>query len=454
MRNIFCNLLPKPCRDVYRAQCVRKRKSEAGQAVVIVVLAIGVFLLGAVGLAIDGSHLYAERQMAQPAADAAALGGILSIFHGTNATATHPFATTSPGSAYTCSTTDGTTPCAYARANGFGGTTGDTVSVSFPTAVSGVTLASASVPAITVAVQRSVNTTLMRLLGPSSFTVSTTATAALVKLPIVNCIDSLDPSASGAFSVVGNSTLNLSGCGIGVDSSSSSAFTATGNTSIQAGAVNVVGGVSLQGSNVSVTPSPTTNASTFSDPLASVPAPSAPTHCDYWNTSYSGNSITLSPGIYCNGLSFSGSVNVTFNPGTYILLGGGLTTSGNASMSGSNLTFYNTFNASYSYAPISISGNGSVNLSATTSGSLAGMLFFQDRNAPAGPQSFTGNSNQTLVGALYFPRSQLNYTGNSASTIENISIIANKVSFTGNASLKADPTQPGAAQQIKIALVQ
>jgi hypothetical protein len=153
-------------------------------------------------------------------------------------------------------------------------------------------------------------------------------------------------------------------------------------------------------------------------------------------------------------LTFTGNVNVTLNPGAYILLGGGLNASGNVSLSGSNLTFYDTFNASYSYAPISIAGNLNVNLSATTSGSLAGMLFFQDRNAPSGTQSFVGNSNTTLVGAVYFPKSQLNYTGNSSSGIQNITIVADTISWTGNASLKADPTQAGAAQQIKVALVQ
>ena len=89
---------------------------------------MSIFLLGALGFAIDGSQLYAHRQMAQAAADAAAQGGILSIFRGTNATASTPFGTGSPATPFTCTTTDGKTPCAYARLNGFGGTTDDTVS--------------------------------------------------------------------------------------------------------------------------------------------------------------------------------------------------------------------------------------------------------------------------------------------------------------------------------------
>ena len=140
--------------------------------------------------------------------------------------------------------------------------------------------------------------------------------------------------ASGAFSITGNAAMNLTTCGIAVDSTSSSAFRATGNISIQANSINVVGGASEVG-NFSITPSPTTNASAVSDPLASVPAPTYnSSHCDYTNKDvFTGNqTVTLSPGTYCGGMAFTGNVNVTFNPGTYILLGGGLNASGNVSL--------------------------------------------------------------------------------------------------------------------------
>jgi hypothetical protein len=39
---------------------MRATNNEDGQSVVIVVLAMGIFLLGAVGLGFDGSHLYSE----------------------------------------------------------------------------------------------------------------------------------------------------------------------------------------------------------------------------------------------------------------------------------------------------------------------------------------------------------------------------------------------------------
>lgn len=411
---------------------------------------MSIFLVAAVGFAIDGSALYGHRQMAQAAADAAAQSGILSIFHGTNSTASSPFATGTTPTPYTCTTTDNTTPCVYARYNGFGGAD-DTVSISFPTTVPGVTLAAGNASALTVRVQRSVNATLMAILGLRSFTVAATATAALAKFPMTNCITALDTTAGDAFSVLGNANINLTTCGIAVNSSnSSSALHLNGNISLAATNINVVGGASKQG-NVSISPTPTTGVPAISDPLASVPAPSyPPTPCGSYTAG-----VPLNPGTYCGGLTFSGNANVTFRPGTYILLGGGLNASGNVTLTGSNVSFYNTYDASHPYSPISLSGNINLNLSAPSSGSLSGMLFFEDRTAPLGrTQSLTGNSGSNLTGALYFPRSELEYRGNSSTGIQNIAIVANTVSLVGNASLKSDPSVAGAAQQIKVALVQ
>ena len=81
---------------------------EDGQSILLVVVAMSVFLIGALGLAIDGAQMYAHRQMAQAAADAAAQAGMMSIFRGTNATATFPFGTGNPPIASSaCTTTDG-----------------------------------------------------------------------------------------------------------------------------------------------------------------------------------------------------------------------------------------------------------------------------------------------------------------------------------------------------------
>ena len=60
----------------------------------------------------------------------------------------------------------------------------------------------------------------------------------------------------------------------------------------------------------------------------------------------------LRPGVYCGGITVSNNASVTFNPGVYILLGGGLDVSNNGSLTGQNVSFYNTFDGTHPFAPI------------------------------------------------------------------------------------------------------
>jgi len=104
----------------------------------MVVLGMSIFMMAALGLAVDGSHLYVQRQLAQAAADAGAQAGMMSIFAGTNASGAHTFSIgTGATFSYTCISSDAATPCYYAQSmNGFN-TASDTVTyVANPTSVS------------------------------------------------------------------------------------------------------------------------------------------------------------------------------------------------------------------------------------------------------------------------------------------------------------------------------
>jgi uncharacterized membrane protein len=147
----------------------RTHAGEEGQAVVMVALAMGISLIGAVGLAVDGAHLYAEKQMAQTAADAAAQAAVMSMFDSTTGASGTGF-TTTPLSSFICTTTDTRIPCAYAILNGYGSTSSDVVTVDFPAdgVAPGIVFSNDASHLVRVTVQRTVNTTLMRLLGPTS----------------------------------------------------------------------------------------------------------------------------------------------------------------------------------------------------------------------------------------------------------------------------------------------
>ena len=88
--------------------------------------------------------------------------------------------------------------------------------------------------------------------------------------------------------------------------------------------------------------------------------------------SISGNSQrTISPGIYSQ-ISVSGNARLTMTGGTYIIEGGGLTVSGNASISGTGVFIYNA-GSNYpssggTFGGITLSGNGTFSLSAPNSG--------------------------------------------------------------------------------------
>src|SRR5208337_2840411 len=146
------------------------------------------------------------------------------------------------------------------------------------------------------------------------------------------------------------------------------------------------------------------------------------------------NNITLSPGLYSGGINITGNANVTFLPGTYILAGGGFSVTGNSTLSGTGVTFYDTTGPA-GYAPIDLTGNETANLSAPTSGPMEAMLFFQDRTISGGAgATVTGNSSSTFDGVLYFPTTDLTFTGNSSSTGYTY-LIADTITLTGNTAM-------------------
>lgn len=122
----------------------RQRKaehcSESGQALVFLVLAIGLVLLGAGAICVDMSNLWFHRQAAQNAADAACTAGAMDLLVDAQGGATghQGFVT---GTAFNCTVGSAAAPCQYAAKNGYtsnNATPGSLVSVTFPTSVSGV----------------------------------------------------------------------------------------------------------------------------------------------------------------------------------------------------------------------------------------------------------------------------------------------------------------------------
>jgi hypothetical protein len=414
------------------------KRLESGQALLLVIVSMSLFLLGALGFAIDGAQLYAQRQMAQTAADAAAQAGIMSIFSGTNATAPNPFATESPPSSFTCTTTDGRTPCVYGKLNGFGGTADDTVTITFPTTVSGVPLSPiAPIPAIAVTVQRNVKGGLIQLLGPSVTVIRARATAGISGTVPSTCVYTLDASASGAFTASNGAIVTMD-CGIAVKSSSSSGGVIKGSARVTAS--SIAGKFALSGGGwSSVTPSGA--ASTAADPYASVPAPAVDSSCDAAHTNYSRGSgnWTLDPDTFCGGITISNGGTAIFHQGTYVIKGGALNL-GYSTITGDGVMFYLT-GTNANYGSVSIGNGADVTFTPPVSGVYTGLLFFQDRAITSSVNAaFAGGVTLKLTGGLYFPTTTVSYQNGSSSDGYSVAIVSKKVSFTGGEDITFDPT--------------
>ncbi len=163
-----------------------RKPNERGQAIVMVILSLSIFLFGAMGMAIDGAQLYAQRQMAQRAADAAAQAGIVTIFNGSSAIGT---------TAYYCTAANTTSPCTYSKKNGYTAGTCTSSANAAPGADCikvdpnpGVTVGTGGVldPAtpneLQVTVTRAVPMTLMKMVGFTSLNVTARATAAILDI--------------------------------------------------------------------------------------------------------------------------------------------------------------------------------------------------------------------------------------------------------------------------------
>jgi len=190
-------------------------------------------------------------------------------------------------------------------------------------------------------------------------------------------------------------------CAIAINDTNAVAASVTGGASVTSTAVSIVGGYTVNNGG-SISPHPTTGSAAVADPFASVVGPT-PGSCTQHNYSLGGGqSATLSPGTYCNGITISNGATAVFSAGTYIVDGGGITFGGGATISGSGVMFYLTGTSS-TYGSITIANGVNVTLSAETSGPYLGLLFDQDRSVVSTANAtIAGGASLQLTGSLYF----------------------------------------------------
>ena len=299
-------------------------------------------------------------------------------------------------------------------------------------------------------------TTLIASLCLSAFLFQTDKfMASAATAPPGACLYALDLTADRAFQIAGAQSM-YAACGVVVESSASDGFEMEGAETLYLQnhvQVSVVGGAQFNGqtelwdtiSNKQVQP---VQVSSPGDPLASIAPPASGTIVSKTSAYFDMNSKpannALAPGVYCGGLTIGDTNGTAFilSPGTYIMAGGGLVLNSQAIVKGTGVTVYNTSSAgwgcssSYSYKPVTISGQVTANLSAPTTGVFDGVLFFGNRSGCSTKGScvdqINGGSTAVLNGALYFPSDEIEITGSNASGF--LMLVADKIYINGNST--------------------
>jgi hypothetical protein len=290
--------------------------------------------------------------------------------------------------------------------------------------------------------------------GSASFLPNLGDAAAISLTPSIYVLDS---TAAAALDVASQATILTPGL-LQVDSTSSTAVVATVGAQVEAGIINVVGGVG--GNSIVLNPAPITGAPALPDPLSSLPLPSQETKIG--SVVLTGNSTeTISPGIYTE-ISVSGQASLTLNPGIYEIVGGGFSVQDNASVTGTGILIYNAGNDFTATSPggggsggtsaggsptdpnefgaITVGNSATVQLTASASGPYAGIAIFQARDNTQ-PMTLDGTSVQTVNGTIYAPVAPLLI---DAAQLTQTSLIVDKLNIQDSGSFIPSVVTPNA----------
>ncbi len=419
---------------------LRKTPTRDGNVAVIVAVCL-VAILGSVALSLDGGQQLDKRRQIQCAADAAALTAAGELY-------ANWWATTPRG---TDTTAGHARQLAYSVAakNGFvNGVNGCTVTVNVPP----LNGPFANVPThAEVIISVDQDRFFSRIFSNDTVEIGARAVARGSRNRVNNGIIVLDPDDKGAFVNGGNGQVTVgTDASLIVNSAHPEAVITNGNGSTSVyeypiadgdpGTIDVTGGYNGIGFNQNVTWN--TGVEPTPDPLRFLPPPDTnllPVQRTKKLQHSSANNLTLNPGIYMGGISITGKGSITLNPGIYYMLGGGFSVGGQGSLSGNGVMIYNAPLSNSDTIDISGSGEGAITLSPMTTGPYAGVLLYQQRDAPYQPDvSVTGNGYMNISGTFYVPSALLKVTGNGANDVIGSQYISNTLKLGGNGNFTVD----------------
>ena len=363
------------------------KHAERGQTLPLLGV-VFVVLLGFAGLAVDAGYERYQQRAQQSATDSAALAGASELTY----------------------TQTGWLAAARAEAasNGFAHDGVNTIVTVNNPPTSGPNAGNSK--AIEVVIDGTRPTFFEAALGTSTQTLETRSSALLAPPTRRPCIYALGPPPSGLR--LNSPNLNAPNCGI----VSNGDYRSNSGT-VASSEIGVYGAIASNSTTYTGASPQATVA--VSDPCATIPAclylrnnPPATSPCVSSGASYHGT-ITLSPGVYCGGTTFSAS-NVSLNPGTYVFIGG--LTSNASVITGSGVTL------AFPTGGVTTLNAGSFDIAAPTSGALAGLAFYQPPSNTASITLNGGSGTRLIDGVVYAPSAQL--TSNASFGSETLLVAA------------------------------
>jgi Flp pilus assembly protein TadG len=378
-----------------KAALTRFCRSRSGNIAIISALAMPC-LVGFCGMGGDVGYWYYRQRVLQAAADVTAFDGAVALSAGASASSVTSGASTD------------------ATSNGWHSSQG-TITVNTPPQSGNYQNANSVEVVLTETEPRYFS----NLFSGNRVSISVRAVANY-KAPGQACMLALDKTAKNALQFWGNNTTTLSGCNVMSDSLSSQSLSVGGSSTVTVPCAIAVGGVYVNATlDLTSCPSTISHAEPVPDPYADLPAPDTSGPCQ---------TVDTEPGRHCNGLSFKDTE--TLSSGVYIIDGGTFSLDSSANITGSNVMFYLTNGATLKF-----NGNATFNLSAPTSGTYSGILFYSDRTQSDANQQFNGTSSSVLTGVLYFPTQALSINGNYTGANGCMQVVADTISYSGNATL-------------------
>lgn len=242
----------------------------------------------------------------------------------------------------------------------------------------------------------------------------------------------LDPTSSGALTVVGNGVMSVVGAPLIVDSNAADGGVTTGSGTVSVSSnteMDFSGSPGVSGSGSWIGPI-MTNQTPVPDPLLYLPEPTPSGATSYKKVNAAGNQVvTVSPGAYDGGIKISGQATLIMQPGIYYMVGGGFSFTGQGSLTALGVMIVNLPQSSSDI--ININGTGAINMSPMDTGIYRGILLWQQRSS-TNTINVTGNGSSNISGTFYAAHGNLNVSGNGSQDVLGSQYISYTMKVNGN----------------------